>query len=1647
MASALGSLVVKLALEYAQYTQGLNKSEQDALKFAKNVQAAMDKAQKVTSEFLGSVVTGALGAVASYQTVTAVLDGVKASIDRLDNISKTSQRVGIAAETLQELAYAGDLSDVSLESLATSAKKLSVFMLEAAGGGKDQAAIFKALGIEVKNADGSIRDTTDVMGDLADQFAALEDGPVKTALAVKVFGKAGADLIPLLNGGKKAFQDSAEEARKFGLVVGGDVAKQAEAFNDNLTRLGKITEGTFNQISTSVLPVLVEFSNAMVAAASDTESVNGEAQRLAKNGTLFEWAKSVAIGFTYIMDGAEGVVRVIKAVGLSVGALVASNVVAISGIGEAMSRVLKGDFSGALGALKGTAVQVGTVVGELGTDLGKTFGDQLIGDKIRGRLENLKQFGAAVEDAGKKSKGSAALIGALADSAGKAKKEIDENAVALQKWTDQIQQYNNSLDAQAEQTEKLTKAEEWLAQLTANSTSETQKLTDSQRAALAVELQLTVSKEKRNKALADEAKWLAESAAENQKAADSLRQQTGNYTDELKALQLRRAMLGLTAEQVAALEAAELRELAAQRDRQAATADDIDFTGKLGDEYRRQAANLRAIANEKQQLASDQTFLDAQKKEAEELQRLNDQIGEGFASSMIEGGKSWFEYMKSLLRAQVFAPLFKNMLAPLSSTLSSVFSGIGSVIGGGGAGGGSSAPGKGFDLGSIFDTLSNGLSDSISNAFARFSSSGFGAQLGLSTPTADLTGALSNLPSQFASSLGKVLGAGGNAFAGYGLSKGISGGYSVTGGNALNNIGAVASLYFGPIAGVVTGAINRVFGRKLADSGIEGTFGGAAGFEGSSTQFYKGGLFRSNKTEKTALGADFTDPLADAVSAVRGQVAAYATALGLPVESLQSYTEAIKFSTKDLSPEQIQAKLQEALGQFGEGLADTLAGSVDPFKKAGETTTAALQRLGGSLAGVNPILEQLGLQLFDISAAGGDAASQLAELFGGLDGLGAAASTYYANFYSEAERAGQATDAVTKALAAVGLQMPATREEFRALVEAQDRTTDSGREAFATLLSVSGAFADLVPAADEAVKAVEGMSDALRSAIQSNIGKFETPDQTTARQYGAIASNLGAVGINITAEQLIGLTKQQVLDLATSFVNATDASDEAKVAVVEAAGALADLKDGAAAAAAEAEKTAAALRAQIGSALDGVVDQFLSGAELATFRANRIAERLNLSGFSGITGEAVLGIDKRGIAEAWQAVGDEGKAAILEVYDSWVQLQEGIAQSNIDEFLAGLGVSADELMSAYREINPAADTLVDSWRKTKGEVEELSSALAEIDGTQAVSALDALRATLAKRDALSGVIDANNATIFDTQVARADPAAVDLLKQREADLWRQFASTSDPEVAKAITATTLQRIKLEGDIEQRALQEQYQAQYDVDLAAYELQQKANADRVDALNEEIDSAKRLQELAESVGTFVGGLRAGSLSNLSYTGRLDQQKQLFETSLTTGVDAQGQLQAYLQQAQQLYGGATAEYSAIFDEAVAKYEAAVAAGAADAAGTISNDEAQLEALRGVAPTLQTAIVDTSQRTIDALGLINDGMGGSLNGLIEQANTQRDLLDKQLAVQQKQLESLEVQITQAGDGYSALLRSLDALHESLDRIATDGSLAASAP
>lgn len=226
----IGALRVDLGLNSAQFTKGLQNATTGLAKF-------------------GAIAARSFAVVAAGATLAAGALGVavKGAIDHADALGKAAQKAGVTVEALSRLEYAAKLSDVSLEGLTGGLQKLSKGMADAAGG-KGPAAAFKALGIAVTDARGQLRGSDEVMSEIADRFSRLEDGATKTALAMQIFGKSGAELIPLLNSGADGLAAMADESDRLGNTISTTTAKAAEKFNDTLTTIQVAMQGVINKI-------------------------------------------------------------------------------------------------------------------------------------------------------------------------------------------------------------------------------------------------------------------------------------------------------------------------------------------------------------------------------------------------------------------------------------------------------------------------------------------------------------------------------------------------------------------------------------------------------------------------------------------------------------------------------------------------------------------------------------------------------------------------------------------------------------------------------------------------------------------------------------------------------------------------------------------------------------------------------------------------------------------------------------------------------------------------------------------------------------------------------------------------------------------------------------------------------------------------------------------------------------------------------------------------------------------------------------------------------------------------------------------------------------------------------------------------------
>jgi lambda family phage tail tape measure protein len=321
--ATLASLVVSLEANVARFESDLNKAEFMAKK-------AMDTIGNV-SETAMKAVKGAVMAMAAAYTFDAFADGIKGAIESAGELDQMAKKTGATVEALSGLKSAAKLSGTSLEEVGGGLQKLSKAMFEAAGGSQKQSDLFKSLGVEVTDSSGKLRDSGEVMLDLAKKLDSMDSSTQAVATAQMLLGKRGAELLPFM-------QDLAEIG-ELNAKVTSEMAAEADLYEKNLVRLEGRKKSLYNTIASALLPVMRDFTDALLASGSMTERLNDTAKQLKQDNVIETWAREGLRAVAAFIDIFDACVRIVRIAGNAIattGADVVSVLAFMDGIGAEM---------------------------------------------------------------------------------------------------------------------------------------------------------------------------------------------------------------------------------------------------------------------------------------------------------------------------------------------------------------------------------------------------------------------------------------------------------------------------------------------------------------------------------------------------------------------------------------------------------------------------------------------------------------------------------------------------------------------------------------------------------------------------------------------------------------------------------------------------------------------------------------------------------------------------------------------------------------------------------------------------------------------------------------------------------------------------------------------------------------------------------------------------------------------------------------------------------------------------------------------------------------------------------------------------------------------------------------------------------------
>ena len=340
--SASGIRMGKVYVEIGADQKALNK----ALNNIKKQVAGVGKSLQT----LGSRM-----AVAGASAVTAFVGATKVFADAGDALRDMSMRTGASVEALSSLGYVAAQSGANLETLEAGMRRMQKVVAAARDGNKAAATAFSQLGISLEELNQLSPDQQMLL--IGDALASIPDPADRAAAAMKIFGKGGTALLPMLSEGSARIKEMQAEAERLGVVMSTEDANAADEFNDSLARLSSVAKGGANAIGAALAPAMTQLANTLSEVVGRAVRFVRENQGLVRTALAAAGALAVAGTATWAIGTAMvaasnsfsaaaraadmllGPARLLSNIGTAVGQsfLIAASGVAKFGISAAIS--------------------------------------------------------------------------------------------------------------------------------------------------------------------------------------------------------------------------------------------------------------------------------------------------------------------------------------------------------------------------------------------------------------------------------------------------------------------------------------------------------------------------------------------------------------------------------------------------------------------------------------------------------------------------------------------------------------------------------------------------------------------------------------------------------------------------------------------------------------------------------------------------------------------------------------------------------------------------------------------------------------------------------------------------------------------------------------------------------------------------------------------------------------------------------------------------------------------------------------------------------------------------------------------------------------------------------------------------------------
>ena len=240
------------------FSVGLEQAKVAADKVASAAQTIADKTKGLS--------------VAAAGLLTAIGGAAYKSAQAADELNTLSKQTGISTQDLQKMAYASDIVDVSVETIAGSMTKLRKSMKSSTG-----TETFEKLGIAVTDVNGELRDSTEVFYETIAALGNIENETERDIVAMDLFGRSADQLAGIIDDGGESLKALGQEAEDLGIILDQDTLDSLNAVNDSIDKLKAKATGEIAKAGATAMEALAPILDTIVEKIS----------------TLLEWIGSL----------------------------------------------------------------------------------------------------------------------------------------------------------------------------------------------------------------------------------------------------------------------------------------------------------------------------------------------------------------------------------------------------------------------------------------------------------------------------------------------------------------------------------------------------------------------------------------------------------------------------------------------------------------------------------------------------------------------------------------------------------------------------------------------------------------------------------------------------------------------------------------------------------------------------------------------------------------------------------------------------------------------------------------------------------------------------------------------------------------------------------------------------------------------------------------------------------------------------------------------------------------------------------------------------------------------------------------------------------------------------------------------------------